>query len=222
LLLGGAILVRAWARPAALGMAVVSAAYLIGGNLVTPSLWLDPLAPPQDSSGPGARADRCRHSRPPMTYLVLLWLHVIGAAILLGTGAGIAFFMVMAHRSGDPASIAHVAGTVVIADFLFTATAVATQPITGALLMIEQGWPLSTPWIAVALGLYLVTGAFWLPVVFMQIRMRDLARMAAAKGDPLPSAYHRLYRLWFAFGFPAFFAVLAIVWLMVNKPDLAL
>lgn len=157
-----------------------------------------------------------------MIYLVLLWLHVIGAAILLGTGVGIAFFMVMAHRSGDPASIAHVAGTVVIADFLFTASAIAAQPITGALLMIEQGWPLSTPWIAVALGLYLVTGAFWLPIVFMQIRMRDLARTAAAKGDPLPSAYHRLYRLWFAFGFPAFFAVLGIVWLMVTKPELAL
>jgi uncharacterized membrane protein len=141
---------------------------------------------------------------------------------LLGTGAGIAFFMVMAHRSGDPALIAHVAGTVVIADFLFTATAVAAQPITGALLMIEQGWPLSTPWIAAALGLYLVTGAFWLPVVFIQIRMRDLARTAAAKGDPLPFPYHRLYRLWFAFGFPAFFAVLAIIWLMVIKPDLAL
>jgi uncharacterized membrane protein len=152
-----------------------------------------------------------------MTYSILLWLHVIGAAVLIGTGAGIAFFMVMAHRSGDPALIAHVAGTVVIADFLFTATAVAAQPITGALLMIEQGWPLSTPWIAAALGLYLVTGAFWLPVVFMQMRMRDFARVAAAAGDPLPSAYHRLYRLWFAFGFPAFFAVLGIVWLMITK-----
>ena len=27
-----------------------------------------------------------------MTYLVLLWLHLIGAAILFGTGLGIAFF----------------------------------------------------------------------------------------------------------------------------------
>ena len=90
-----------------------------------------------------------------MMYSLLLWLHVIGAAVLLGTGAGIAFFMVMAHRSGDAASIAHVAGTVVIADFLFTATAVVSQPVTGALLMVRQGWPLSTPWIAAAVGLYL-------------------------------------------------------------------
>lgn len=155
-----------------------------------------------------------------MTYALLLWLHIIGATVLLGTGAGIAFFMVMAHRSGDPAAVAHVAGTVVIADFLFTATAVVAQPITGGALMALQGWPLSTPWIGLALILYVVIGLFWVPVVFMQIRMRDLARAAAAQGAPLPSAYHRLYRRWFAFGFPAFFAVLAILWLMTAKPAL--
>jgi uncharacterized membrane protein len=157
-----------------------------------------------------------------MMYPLLLWLHVIGAAVLLGTGAGIAFFMVMAHRSGDAASIAHVASTVVIADFFFTATAVVSQPVTGALLMVRQGWPLTTPWIAAALGLYLVIGLFWVPVIFMQMRMRDLARAAAAMGQPLPHAYYRLYRCWFAFGFPAFFAVLAILWLMVAKPDLTI
>lgn len=156
-----------------------------------------------------------------MTYLVLLWLHVIGATVLLGTGTGIAFFMVMAHRSGNASMVAHVAGTVVIADFLFTATAVAAQPITGALLMLKQGWPLSTPWIAAGLGLYVVTGAFWLPVVFIQIKMRDLARAAASTGENLPTDYYRLYRLWFAFGFPAFFAVIAILWLMIAKPTFA-
>ncbi|HMI19198.1 MAG TPA: DUF2269 domain-containing protein [Sphingomonas sp.] len=155
-----------------------------------------------------------------MIYAVLLWLHVIGATILLGTGAGIAFFMVMAHRSGSPALVAHVAGTVVVADFLFTATAVIAQPITGVLLMQQQGWPLTTPWIAAALGLYALIGAFWVPVVFLQMRMRDLARAAAAAGQPLPPLYHRLYRVWFVFGFPAFFAVLAILWLMIAKPGL--
>ena len=155
-----------------------------------------------------------------MTYPVLLWLHIVGATVLLGTGAGIAFFMVMAHRTGDPAAVAHVASTVVVADFVFTATAVVAQPITGAALMSIQGWPLSTPWIALALILYGVIGLFWVPVVFMQIRMRDLARAAARDGAPLPRAYHRLYRRWFAFGFPAFFAVLAILWLMTAKPSL--
>lgn len=155
-----------------------------------------------------------------MIYALLLWLHVIGATVLLGTGAGIAFFMVMAHRSGDPAAVAHVAGTVVIADFVFTATAVIVQPITGGALMALQGWPLETPWIALALILYGVIGLFWIPVVFMQIRMRDLARASVMQNSPLPAVYHRLYRRWFAFGFPAFFAVLAILWLMTAKPAL--
>lgn len=153
-------------------------------------------------------------------YLFARWLHVIGACVLLGTGAGIAFFMVMAHRSREAALVAHVASTVVIADVLFTATAVIAQPLTGLWLAALTGWPLSTPWIMVSLGLYIVTGAFWLPVVWMQIRMRNLARAAAMAGGPLPAAYHRIYRLWFAFGFPAFAAVLAIVWLMLVRPAL--
>jgi len=152
--------------------------------------------------------------------ILLRWAHVIGAAVLLGTGAGIAFFMVMAHRTRDAALVAHVAGTVVIADFVFTASAVVVQPLTGALLARAIGWPLDEPWIAVSLLLYALTGAFWLPVVWMQLHMRDLARAAAQAGEPLPPAYHRLYRAWFFCGFPAFLAVLAIVWLMLARPAL--
>jgi uncharacterized membrane protein len=150
--------------------------------------------------------------------ILLRWLHVIGAMVLFGTGAGIAFFMLMAHRTGDARIVAHVAGTVVIADLLFTATAVVAQPVTGLLLAARTGWPLDTFWILASLILYVVTGAFWLPVVWMQKRMRDLARAAAAADAPLPPAYHRLYRLWFWFGFPAFAAVLAILWLMIARP----
>jgi uncharacterized membrane protein len=150
--------------------------------------------------------------------LVLRWLHVLGATALLGTGAGIAFFMVMAHRTRDARLIAHTAGIVVIADYLFTASAVIAQPVTGLWLAHEVGWPLGTGWIVASMALYLVVGALWLPVVWMQVRMRTLAREAAAVGAPLPPAYFRLYCTWFAFGVPAFIAVLAIVWLMVARP----
>ena len=152
--------------------------------------------------------------------LVLRWLHVIGAAVLLGTGAGIAFFMVMAHRSKDPRIIAHTAGVVVIADWLFTASAVLIQPITGVLLAQATGWALSEGWILLSLVLYVLTGAFWLPVVWMQHRMRDLARAAVAKNEGLPARYHQLYQAWFLCGFPAFFSVLGIVWLMLARPAL--
>lgn len=153
-------------------------------------------------------------------FLLIKIIHILGATVLLGTGAGIAFFMLMAHRTGDAKVIAHTAGVVVIADTLFTATAVVMQPLTGAALARLSGQPLLTGWIAVSLGLYVMVGAFWLPVVWMQLKMRDLARVAAAEGAPLPAAYHRLWRLWFAFGFPAFAAVMGIVALMTVKPVL--
>lgn len=150
---------------------------------------------------------------------VLRWLHAIGACVLLGTGAGIAFFMVMAHRTGNAALIAHTARIVVIADWVFTASAVVVQPITGALLAQALGWNWSEGWLVLSLVLYVVTGCFWLPVVWMQTKMRDLAAEAARTNTPLPERYHRLYRVWFACGFPAFFAVLGILWLMVARPS---
>lgn len=146
------------------------------------------------------------------------WLHVIGACVLLGTGAGIAFFMLMAHRSKDAMIIAHVSATVVVADFLFTASAVVVQPITGLWLANLVGWPLTTSWIAWSIGLYVMVGLFWLPVVWLQLRMRDLARAAVKAGAALPPAYHRYFRVWFACGFPAFAGVLTIVWLMLARP----
>lgn len=153
------------------------------------------------------------------------WLrlaHVIGATVLLGTGAGIAFFMVMARRTGDPRLIAHVSGTVVIADTVFTATAAIFQPITGYFLASSIGWSLSEGWIVLSLALYVLTGLFWLPVVRIQMRLRDIARLSASNGEPLPPQWFRLYRIWFACGFPAFFAVICIFWLMLTKPDISL
>ena len=131
-----------------------------------------------------------------MTYLLLKFLHVFGATVLL----------------------ARTARVVVIADALFTAAAIVAQPITGYLLMREIGAAFLDDWIAGALVLYVVAGVFWLPVVWIQIRMRDLAAEAAKAGLPLPTLYHRLFRVWFAFGFPGFGAVMGILWLMIAKP----
>ncbi|MER8593463.1 MULTISPECIES: DUF2269 family protein [unclassified Mesorhizobium] len=153
-----------------------------------------------------------------MLYFLLKFLHVIGASVLLGTGAGIAFFMLLAHRTGNAATVAAVARVVVVADFLFTATAVVAQPLTGAALAWQAGYSLSEGWIVLSIALYIFTGMFWLPVVWMQMEMRKLASQAAAAGAPLPPRYHRLFWLWFAFGFPAFAAVLGIFWLMIARP----
>lgn len=154
--------------------------------------------------------------------LLLRWLHVIGATVLFGTGSGIAFFMVMAVRTRDPKLIAHVASSVVRADLLFTASAVVIQPITGTLLALSLGWPLTEGWIVAALALYVLTGVFWLPVVRLQARMRDIARDCVATGAALPEVFFGLYRGWLIRGFPAFASVATILWLMLARPDIAL
>ncbi len=154
-----------------------------------------------------------------MDYVdILKWLHILGAIVLIGTGAGIAFFMVMAQRTGKVLVIAHTASIVVVADWLFTASAAIIQPITGTLLAWENGWTLSEPWIIWAFGLYVFVGVFWLPVIWIQHNLRNLAHEALESGAPLPDKYHKLFRIWLSCGFPAFFAILGILWLMVSRP----
>ena len=149
---------------------------------------------------------------------LLRFVHVMGAIVLVGTGVGIAYFMLMAHLSRDVAAIAHVSSTVVRADALFTATAAIAQPVTGVALAWVVGWPLTDGWLLVSIGLHVLIGALWLPVVVIQIRMRDMARAALAEGTDLPPRYFKLFRIWVACGVPAFFAMLGIVALMLARP----
>ena len=151
-------------------------------------------------------------------YFFVKYLHVLGAIVILGTGSGIAFFMLMAHRSRDASFIARTATTVVFADMLFTLTAVLLQPVTGGVLMMLSSTTFSERWLSAALGLYAVAGLFWVPVIFMQIEMRDLARRAAAENAALPPRYFALIRRWMLFGIPGFGSVMIILWLMIAKP----
>jgi uncharacterized membrane protein len=151
-------------------------------------------------------------------YFLVKYLHVLGAIVILGTGTGIAFFMLMAHRSRDAPFIARTASTVVIADMLFTLTAVLLQPLTGGVLMMQSSTGFNERWLSTSLGLYAVAGLFWVPVIFMQIEMRDLARSAAAQNAALPPRYFALFRRWVLFGIPGFGSVMAILWLMIAKP----
>ncbi|MFB9266209.1 DUF2269 family protein [Bradyrhizobium erythrophlei] len=151
-------------------------------------------------------------------YFLVKYLHVLGAIVILGTGTGIAFFMLMAHRSGDTAFIARTAATVVVADMIFTLTAVLLQPVSGGLLMILSSTSFTERWLLTSFALYAVAGMFWVPVIFMQMEMRDLAQAAAEKSEPLPARYFALFRRWFLFGIPGFGSVMAILWLMLAKP----
>lgn len=156
------------------------------------------------------------------SYAALKLAHVVSATLLFGTGLGTAFHLWRADRGGDVRAIAAAARSAVLADWLFTLPAVLLQPLTGVTMMALAGYRWSEPWIAAALALYGVAGACWLAVVWLQIRMRDLAVAAAARGEELPDAYRRYMRLWFALGWPAFLAVAVTFYLMVTKPTLAL
>jgi uncharacterized membrane protein len=153
-------------------------------------------------------------------YLVLKTIHILSATLLFGTGLGTAFHGWMAQRTGDLRALAVVNRNVVLADWLFTTPAVIVQPVTGAWMAHLAGWPLTTPWLAASLALYVLVGACWLPVVWLQLRMHALVREALAGGRRLDPLYRRFKWIWFALGWPAFVGVLAIFYLMVFKPDL--
>ena len=154
-----------------------------------------------------------------MRYQMLLLVHILSSTLLFGTGLGTAFHGWMAQRSRDVRAITVVNRNVVLADWLFTAPAVLVQPATGVWLARLSGFPFTTGWLALAIVLYVVVGACWLPVVWLQVRMHKMARAALQDGTPLPGLYERHARWWFGLGWPAFLGVIAIFYLMIVKPD---
>lgn len=151
-------------------------------------------------------------------YLLVKWLHILSSVLMVGTGFGTAFYLFFANRAGNVQAVAVVSRLVVRADTWFTFPAVVFQPLSGLWLMQQAGWAWSTPWIVAAIGLFLLTGACWLPVVWLQIRLRDLAAAAAARNEALPPRYWRYARWWERLGYPAFTATVVIFFLMVLKP----
>lgn len=153
-----------------------------------------------------------------MDYLVAKWLHILSSTLLFGTGLGSAYYMFFASLTRNPAAVAVVVRQVVWADWLFTTTTIVFQPASGLYMLHKLGLPWTTRWIVWSFALYFLAGACWLPVVWLQIRMRKMAEEADAAGRPLPPLYFRYLRIWTALGFPAFFALIVVFWLMVAKP----
>lgn len=152
-----------------------------------------------------------------MTYLALKYLHILSMVMLFGTGLGSAFYKWMADRSGNVAHIAVTNRHVVLVDWIFTTPTIIFQPVSGLWMVYLLGIPFSTQWVAISLALYLMAGACWVPVVWLQIRMRKLADAALHSNAALTEQYWRYARLWFWLGMPAFVAMLLVVLLMVFK-----
>ena len=151
-------------------------------------------------------------------YLLVKTAHVLSATILFGTGLGIAFFFWMGGRAGDDAAAHFAARATVIADLVFTTTAGIAQPLTGGWLVWRGGFDPGARWLVETYGLYLLAGACWLPVVWLQLRIRDQLAAKLA-GGPFDAGLHaRRRRWWFALGWPAFLGLIVVVHLMVAKP----
>jgi uncharacterized membrane protein len=153
------------------------------------------------------------------SYFVLKVVHVISATVLFGTGLGIAFFKWITDRTGNTGAIRVVSEKVVLADWLFTLPAILVQAATGVALAKLLGYPLFRGWLAWAIVLFCVAGLCWIPVVWLQLRMRDLARMSERGGAPMGALYRSYARVWFWLGVPASASVLLVFWLMIAKPQ---
>lgn len=154
-------------------------------------------------------------------YLTIKTLHILSSVLLVGTGFGTAFYLFFANRTGSVPVIAAVSKLVVRADLWFTTPAVVVQPLSGLWLAHAAGWHWSTPWISLSIGLYLLAGACWLPVVWLQLEMARMAARAQADGAAaLPPRYWRFARRWEWLGYPAFVVMVVVYYLMVAKPAL--
>jgi uncharacterized membrane protein len=151
-------------------------------------------------------------------YVLIKAIHIVSSTVLFGTGLGTAFFKWIVDRSGNVSAIRVVSEKVVLADWLFTSPAIVVQAITGITLARLMGFPITKGWLAYAIALYCIAGLCWLPVVWLQMRMRDLARNSDAQGLPLAPAYWKCARVWFWLGVPAFLSLVVVFWLMVAKP----
>lgn len=154
------------------------------------------------------------------TYLVVKFLHIVSSVLMVGTGFGSAFYMFFANRSGNREAIATVGRLVVRADWWFTTPAVIFQPLSGLWLAYQTGLDWHTGWLVLSVGLFALAGICWLPVVWLQIRMADMAGESVKQSAPLPDRYWRYARRWELLGYPAFVAMVVVYFMMTVKPGL--
>ena len=151
-------------------------------------------------------------------FAIIKTLHIVSATILFGTGLGIAFFMFRGHFTGDIQEKLYAARNTVLADYIFTFPAAVIQPLTGLWLVNEVGYDWAETWLLITYALYAIAAVCWLPVVWIQIQLKTMLTAAARTRTPLPERYHKLFRIWFALGWPAFIGLIVIFFLMVTKP----
>lgn len=151
-------------------------------------------------------------------YLIVKTLHILSSTILFGTGIGIAFFMLRSHFTDNLHEKFYAARNTVLADYLFTFPAVIIQPLSGIALIHMVGYDWTDLWLILTYGIYIIAGLCWLPVVWIQIQLKNMVAEAVTNGTELPERYHKLFKIWFLLGWPAFIGLVVVFFLMVVKP----
>ena len=152
------------------------------------------------------------------SYLLIKTLHIISSTILFGTGIGIAFFMFRSYFTDNIQEKFYAARNTVLADYLFTFPAAIIQPVSGFALIFIAGFDWTSPWLMWTYVIYIIAGLCWLPVVWIQIQLKNMSKEAYKKGTDLPERYNNLFRIWFLLGWPAFLGLVVVFYLMVAKP----
>ena len=151
-------------------------------------------------------------------YVVVKVLHILSSTVLFGTGLGIAFFMFRSHFTSDVNEKLYAARSTVIADYLFTLPAVVAQPLTGMWLVWYGGFNWMDWWLVTTYIIFVIAGFCWLPVIWIQIRLKTMLESSVKNGTELPGLYYTYFRLWFMLGWPAFIGLVVVFFLMVMKP----
>lgn len=146
------------------------------------------------------------------SYLWIKLLHILSATVLFGTGIGTAFFMLRAHLSNNEEAMVVTTRNVVMADWLFTTPAVVIQLLSGLWLTDKLGIAFDSVWFVTVISLFVFVGACWIPVVRIQLRIRDLIAAGAGR-----ESYRKLMRTWIVLGVLAFSSVIILFYLMVSK-----
>jgi uncharacterized membrane protein len=154
-----------------------------------------------------------------MMYGAIIFLHVLGALILIGNAFPAAFWKMRAERSGNLEAIHRSAQGIMIADYWFTIPGTVLALGTGHFLMHSGGYSLlELSWLSVAYWLFVVTGVIWAAVLIpVQLAMIKHSRTSMQHGV-LTEQYRRSSRIWDIFGTLSTLLPLVVLYLMLVKP----
>lgn len=154
-------------------------------------------------------------------HLALVLLHIFGAIIFLGNLIVSAIWMANAKRTRSADVLYFAARTVMRADLFLTLPGILLVLITGIFATLRWGGFGHVPWAELGLALFMLAGILWGAVLLrLQKQMIAIAREAVELKIGLSERFFQVYRKWMMWGGIVTLLPLAVLYLMVFKPQL--